>query len=137
MKTTLQHTPSELHESRGHTPEFKVQQLIYLEETISSSITQFEQSVTPSQVDNWESLKSQVNHLRRMAQQSKLRVLQEGENLPAGADEMRDLINALDEKTAAIEVGRNEHKARGISDVFKALFMWRESPEEHFRVHHG
>jgi predicted solute-binding protein len=132
MKTQIKSIADELREDLERSPDLRAQQLIDLDETISDMIVKFEQILGPDQGREWAALKEKIDELRKYAQVAKMRLLYGDESLPAKLDAMHSSI-ADEEVQAAIEVGRDAHKATGVSDIFKALLMWKDTPEE--RMH--
>lgn len=132
MKTQIKSIADELRDDLERSPDLRAQQLIDLDETISDRIVNFEQSLTSDQAEDWAALKDKVDALRKYAQLAKMRLLYGDEALPAKLDAMHSSL-PCDEVQAAIEVERDAHKATGITDVFKALMMWKDAPEERIK----
>ena len=63
-----------------------------------------------------------------------MRLLYGDDELSAKLDAMHQSIDPdCDEVKAAIDVQRDAHKSKGISDVFKALLMWKDAPEDRMK----
>jgi len=134
MKAKLKSIADELREDLSLCPDLRAQQLIDLDETISESIVKFENSMAVDQRDDWNALKEKIDDLREYAQVAKMRLLYGDDDLSSKLDAMHQSINSeCDEVKAAIDVGRDAHKSKGVTDVFKALLMWKDSPEERMK----
>lgn len=132
MKTRIKSIADELREDLERSPDLRAQQLIDLDETISDRIVKFEQILTADQGEDWAALKEKIDELRKYAQKAKMRLLYGDESLAAKLDAMHESM-PCDEAEAAIEVGRDAHRGTGVSDIFKALLMWKDAPED--RMH--
>jgi len=131
MKAKLKSVADELREDLSLCPDLRAQQLIDLDESISESVAKFEESIAIDQRDDWNALKEKVDDLREYAQVAKMRLLYGDDDLSAKLEAMHHFIdNDCDEVKAAIDVGRDAHKPKGITDVFKALLMWKDSPKD-------
>ena len=63
-----------------------------------------------------------------------MRLLYGDDELSAKLDAMQQSIGpGCDEVEAAIDVGRDAHRNKGITDVFKALLMWKDAPEDRMK----
>ncbi|MFC4993819.1 hypothetical protein [Rubritalea tangerina] len=133
MKAKLKSVAEELREDLERCPDLRAQQLIDLDETISDLIVRFEQTMSADQGEDWAELKEKIDELREYAQIAKMRLLYGDEHLPSKLDAMSDSLEECDEVKAAIEVERDAHRSTGVSDIFKALLMWKDSPEERMR----
>ncbi len=129
MKAKLKSVAEDLRIDLERSPDLRAQQLIDLDETISDRIVQFEQTLEANQSEDWNALRENIDELRRYAQLSKMRLLYGDKELPAKLDAMHSSL-ACDEAQAAIEVERDAHRTTGVSDVFKALLMWKDTPED-------
>ena len=130
MKAKLKSVADELREDLARSPDLRAQQLIDLDETISDMIVKFELTMRADQGEEWGALKNKIDELRDFAQKAKMRLLYGDENLPSKLDAMHDALDVGAVDHAAIEVERDAHRPKGIQDVFKALLMWKDTPEE-------
>lgn len=130
MKAKLKSIAEELREDLQRCPDLRAQELIDLDETISDRIIKFEQTLSAEQGDDWAALKEKIDQLRDYAQVAKMRILYGDEALPNKLEAMSSEMDECAEVEAAIEVARDAHRSKGVSDVFKALLMWKDSPED-------
>ncbi|MEO1857278.1 MAG: hypothetical protein ABGY95_07950 [Rubritalea sp.] len=134
MNAKLKSVAEELKNDLALSPDLRAQQLIDLDETIHESMIRFEETMNSDLGDEWRTLKDKIDTLRGYAQVAKMRLL-------FGDDELRAKLVAMhqdagvdcDEAKAAIDVERDAHRTKGIADVFKALLMWKDSPEERMK----
>ncbi|PQJ29577.1 hypothetical protein [Rubritalea profundi] len=134
MKTKLKSVADELRDDLALCPDLRAQQLIDLDESLSDSIMKFEEKMTVDQGDEWNALKEKIDNLREYAQVAKMRLLFGDDELTAKLDAMHQSIgtesNESNEIKAAIDVQRDAHRNKGITDILKALLMWKDSPED-------
>ena len=134
MIAKLKSVADELRDDLSLCPDLRAQQLIDLDESIAVKIVNFEEGLSSDQVSEWENLKEQLDELREYAQVAKMRLLYGDDELSAKLDAMHQSIAIdCDEAKAAIDVQRDAHKSKGISDVFKALLMWKDAPEDRMK----
>ena len=134
MIAKLKSVADELRDDLSLCPDLRAQQLIDLDESIAVKIVNFEEGLSSDQVSEWENLKEQLDELREYAQVAKMRLLYGDDELSAKLDAMHQSIAIdRDEAKAAIDVQRDAHKSKGISDVFKALLMWKDAPEDRMK----
>ena len=130
MKEKLKSVAAELREDLDRCPDLRAQELIDLDENLATDLQNFTKTVTAGQLEQWRALQDEVNQLREYTQILKMRLLYGDKELVDKLDAMNSSLPADDESIAAIEVERDAHKAKGVRDVFKALLMWKDSPEE-------
>jgi hypothetical protein len=130
MKALLKSVAEELREDLERCPDLRAQQLIDLDQTIEASIVKFEETLSPDQGDEWSQLSEKIEELRQYSLVAKMRLLYGDKELPQKLDAMHSALGECDEVRAAIEVGRDAHRPKGISDVFKSLLMWKDSPDD-------
>ena len=134
MKAKLKSVAEDLRDDLSLCPDLRAQQLIDLDESIAVRIVNFEESLSSDQAFEWENLKEKIDELREYAQVAKMRLLYGDDELSAKLDVMHQSIDPdCDEVKAAIDVQRDAHKSKGISDVFKALLMWKDAPEDRMK----
>lgn len=134
MKAKLKSVAEDLRDDLSLCPDLRAQQLIDLDESIAVRIVNFEESLSSDQAFEWENLKEKIDELRECAQVAKMRLLYGDDELSAKLDAMHQSIDPdCDEVKAAIDVQRDAHKSKGISDVFKALLMWKDAPEDRMK----
>ena len=134
MKAKLKSVADELREDLAQSPDLRVQQLIDLDESISVSMTKFKETMTVEQADEWSALKEKIDALREYAQVAKMRLLYGDSELSEKLDSMhKSMENERDEMEAALDVQSDAHSKGGILDVFKALLMWKDAPEERMK----
>jgi hypothetical protein len=143
MKTKLKSVADELRDDLLRCPDLRAQQLIDLDESISVSMGNLTSSIKEDQKGDWEALKEKIDELREFAQVAKMRLLYGDDELGVKLDAMHEFfegendevgeVNEINEKKAAIEIAADAHKPKGITDVFKALLMWKDSPEERMK----
>lgn len=121
---------AELREDLERCPDLRAQELIDLDENLATDLQNFTKTVTAGQLEQWRALQDEVNQLREYTQILKMRLLYGDKELVDKLDTMHSEIGADDESIAAIEVERDAHKSKGVRDVFKALLMWKDSPED-------
>ncbi|MFC5049662.1 hypothetical protein ACFPK9_03380 [Rubritalea spongiae] len=132
MKTQIKSVADELREDLESCPDLRAQQLIDLDEAISELNVKFEQKLDPNQMEDWAVLREKIDELRRFAQLTKMRLLYGDEDLRSKLDTMHPTEQG-DEAKAALEVERDAHRVKGVSDIFKALLMWKDAPEERIK----
>lgn len=130
MKALLKSVAEELREDLERCPDLRAQQLIDLDQTVSARIVKFEETLTADQGDEWSDLKEKIDELREYSLVAKMRLLYGDKELPDKLDAMHSSLGECDEIHAAIAVERDAHRPRGISDVFKSLLMWKDSPDD-------
>ena len=134
MKAKLKSVADALRDDLALCPDLRAQQLIDLDESISESIMKFEEKMTADQGDEWNALKEEIDNLREYAQVAKMRLLFGDDELTAKLDAMHQSIGTeCNEIKAAIDVQRDAHRNKGITDIFKALLMWKDSPEDRMK----
>ncbi|MGJ8674124.1 hypothetical protein [Rubritalea sp.] len=132
MKTQIKSIAQELREDLERSPDLRAQQLIDLDESIAEQIAKLEKKLGKEHADDWTELIEKVDELRRYAQLAKMRLLYGDKDLPAKLDAMHSSLE-WDEVQAALDVERDAHRVKGISDVFKALLMWKDAPEDRMK----
>lgn len=129
MKEKLKSIAQELREDLQRQPDLRAQQLIDLDETIAESMTRFEQNIREDQMADWSILRDQISVIREYAQVAKMRLLCGDSDLVDTLDAMHDELNS--EQEVAIQMGRETHQSGGgVTEVLKALLMWKDSPKE-------
>lgn len=131
MKEKLKSVADELREDLDRCPDVRAQELIDLDEDLATHIQKFTKTVTAGQIESWRELLAEINELREYAQVLKMRLLYGDADLVNKLDAMHSTMHDDEEDTlAAVEVGRDAHKAKGVTDILKALLMWKDSPED-------
>lgn len=130
MKSKFKEISDQLHEELTLSPDLRVQQLIDLDENLGDAIDSFAQRLNPDQMAAWESLVAQVNQLRDYAKLAKMRLICGDADLSEALNQLHDEHEEAELRLAEIQVGRDAHQSTGIAGVFKALLMWKDSPEE-------
>lgn len=134
MKAKLKSVAEELRDDLALCPDLRAQQLIDLDESLSESIAKFEEKMAADHGDEWNALKEKIDDLREYAQVAKMRLLFGDDELTSKLDTMHESIGTeCDEVKAAIDVERDAHRNRGITDIFKALLMWKDAPEDRMK----
>jgi len=131
MKTLLNELYKDMDGELQKSPDLRVQQLIDLDEDLGESIREFEGMLSQDQIVMWDKVRGNVEKLRKYARLSKLRLLMSDEEMRARIEKFGNSLPEEDEvQEAAVEVEKDMHRPTGITDVFKALLMWKDSPEE-------
>lgn len=131
MKTLLNELYEDLDAELQKSPDLRVQQLIDLDEDLSESIKGFEGKLSQDQMVAWDAVRVDIEKLRQYARLSKLRLLMSDDEMKARIEGFGNSLPEDDEfHEAAVEIEKEMHKPSGITDVFKALLMWKDSPEE-------
>lgn len=128
----MQQIADELRTELSREPDTRVQQLIDLDEELMLSISQFTASLSPVQKSQWLLVQQHVDRLRDYARMAKMRLLcRDDAVLPERLESLKSSVDVVDPADmAAIDVGRDMHQIKGVSDIFKALLMWKDTPEE-------
>lgn len=130
MKKKLKSIADELREDLARCPDVRAQELIDLDENLATHLQSFTKIVTSGQLAQWRELLREVDQLRDYAQVLKMRLLYGDAELVSKLEVMHSSIEEEEEMLAAIEVERDAHTPKGVTDVLKALLMWKDSPED-------
>lgn len=132
MKALLNDLYAELETELAKSPDLRVQQLIDLDENLEESVVRFESMLAQDQRVQWDEVRGHIEALRQYAKMAKLRLLMGDEETRGQIEELRgsDDDEGEDYQEAQLEVERDMHRPKGITDVFKALLMYRDNPEE-------
>ena len=130
MKGKLKSIAAEIREDLERCPDVRAQELIDLDENLAANLERFTEVVTNNQLEQWLALRDEVDRLRSYTQVLKMRLLYGNKELVAKLEHLHDSMQSDGEMAASIEVGRDAHKPKGVQDVFKALLMWKDSPDD-------
>lgn len=131
MKALFREIYDEMDAELAKSPDLRVQQLIDLDENIDAGMAKFESGLTQDQRAEWDELRGQIDELRRYAKLSKMRLIAGDTGVKERLREIEmSMMESEEYHEAEVEIERSMHQTKGIGDVFKALLMWKDSPEE-------
>lgn len=132
MKSKFKEISDQLHEELAISPDLRVQQLIDMDEALEDTMITFAKGLSHEQKQQWAEIETRVNELRSYAKLAKMRLLCGDVDLAEALRHLHDEHEEMEEKLreAEIQVERDAHQSTGIAGVFKALLMWKDSPEE-------
>ena len=131
MKALFREIYDEMDAELSKSPDLRVQQLIDLDENLDAGMAKFESGLTQDQRAEWDELRGMIDELRRYAKLAKMRLIAGDEAVKERLREIElSMENTSEYQEAEVEIERSMHQTKGIGDVFKALLMWKDSPEE-------
>jgi hypothetical protein len=114
------------------TMESNAQRLLERDMILQEELNAFEETLLPTQKQNWTVIRDQVDNMRMYAKLGKMRLMDNDENIHKLFAEYQTKLENLDgeEEEAALNIHREMHEPSGIVGIFKSLFMWKDTPTE-------